>query len=71
MNTYLIPVVDNDYNPFIIKVIAKGYKEAQDKIMKKFYEDYDWDLCVDRDDVIKQVINKAWNKGEISDKDDF
>ena len=71
MNTYLIPVVDNDYNPFIIKVIAKGYKEAQDKIMKKFYEDYDWDLCVDWDDFIQQVINKDWNIGEISDKDDF
>lgn len=71
MNTYLIPVVDNDYNPFIIKVVAKGYKEAQDKIMTKFYEDYDWDLCVDWDDFIQQVINKDWNIGEISDKDDF
>ena len=71
MNTYLIPVVDNDYNPFIIKVVGKGYKEAQEKIMKKFYEDYDWDLCVDWDDFIQQVINKDWNIGEISDKDDF
>ena len=39
--------------------------------MKKFYEDYDWDLCVDWDDFIQQVINKDWNIGEISDKDDF
>ena len=40
MNTYLLPVVDNEYKPFIIKVIAKGYKEAQDKFIKKFYEDF-------------------------------
>ena len=71
MNTYLVPVVASDYIPFIIKVVAKGYKEAQEKIMKKFYEDYDWDLCVDWEDFMQQVIDKDWNIGEISDKDDF
>ena len=71
MNTYLIPVVDSDYNPFIIKVVAKGYKEAQEKIMLKFYEDFDWDLCTDWEDFNNLVIDKDWAIGEISDKDDF
>ena len=71
MNTYLIPVVDDDYNPFIIKVVAKGYKEAQEKIMKKFYEDYEWDYADDWDDLLKQAEGRDWGIGEISDKDDF
>lgn len=71
MNTYLIPVVDDENEPFILKVVAKGYHEAQEKIMNKFYEDYDWDLFTDWDDFIDYVISRDWNIGEISDKDDF
>ena len=47
MNTYLVPLVEGVKDPFIIKVIAKGYKEAQEKIMKKFYDDYDFELITD------------------------
>lgn len=71
MNTYLVPVVDDENEPFILKVVAKGYHEAQEKIMNKFYEDYDWDLFTDWDDFIDYVISRDWNIGEISDKDDF
>ena len=71
MNTYLLPVVDDDYNPFIMKVIAKGYNEAKDMFIKKFYEDFEWDYSDDWDDLIKQAIDRDWNIGEISDKDDF
>jgi len=71
MNTYLLPVVDDDYNPFIMKVIANGYNEAKDKFIKKFYEDFEWDYSNDWDDLIKQAIDRDWNIGEISDKDDF
>ena len=71
MNTYLLPVVDDDYNPFIMKVIAKGYNEAKDKFIKKFYEDFEWDYSDDWDALIKQAIDRDWNIGEISDKDDF
>lgn len=71
MNTYLIPVVKGTDDPFIIKVIAKGYKEAQEKIMKKFYEDYDFDLITDWDDFINYAVDNEWGIGEISDKDDF
>ena len=71
MNTYLLPVVDDDYNPFIMKVIAKGYNEAKDKFIKKFYEDFEWDYSDDWDALIKQAIDCDWNIGEISDKDDF
>lgn len=71
MNTYLVPVVDDEYEPFILKVVAKGYHEAQEKIMNKFYEDYDWDLFTDWDDFMDYVISHNWNIGEISDKDDF
>ena len=39
--------------------------------MKKFYEDYNWDLFVDWEDFMQQVTDKEWNIGEISDKDDF
>ena len=53
MNTYLLPVVDNEYKPFIVKVIDKGYKEAQDKFIKKFYEDFDWDYCDDWEELLK------------------
>ncbi|MBR2248719.1 MAG: hypothetical protein IJ880_17185 [Bacilli bacterium] len=71
MNTYLLPVVDDDYNPFIMKVVAKGYNEAKDMFIKKFYEDFEWDYSDDWDDLVKQAIDRDWNIGEISDKDDF
>jgi hypothetical protein len=71
MNTYLIPVVKGVEDPFIIKVIAKGYKEAQEKIMKKFYEDYDFELITDLAEFIEYANNNEWGIGEISDKDDF
>ena len=71
MNTYLLPVVDDEYRPFIIKVIAKGYREAQDKFIKKFYEDYGWDYCDDWDELLKYAESVDWGIGEISDKDDF
>ena len=71
MNTYLLPVVDNEYKHFIIKVIAKGYKEAQDKFIKKFYEDFDWDYCDDWEELLKYAESIDWGIGEISDKDDF
>ena len=71
MNTYLIPVVEGVKDPFIIKVIAKGYKEAQEKIMKKFYEDYDFELITDWAEFIEYANNNEWGIGEISDTDDF
>lgn len=71
MNTYLVPVVDNDNTPFIIKVIAPGYLEAKEKLMKKFYDNYDWDLFTDWDDFMEYTLDQGWNIGEISDKDDF
>ena len=48
MNTYLVPVVEGVKDPFIIKVIAKGYKEAQEKIklnrldekLEKLYKEF-------------------------------
>jgi hypothetical protein len=71
MNTYLVPIVDSDYNPFILKVIAVGYNEAKDKIMQTFYEDFEWELFTDWDEFVDDLIQHDWNIGEISDKDDF
>lgn len=71
MNTYLLPVVDDEYIPFIMKVVANGYSDAKDKFIKKFYEDYEWDYADDWDDLLKQAENRDWGIGEISDKDDF
>jgi hypothetical protein len=71
MNTYLLPVVDDEYIPFIMKVVAKGYTDAQDKFIKKFYDDFEWDYADDWDDLLKQAEGRDWAIGEISDKDDF
>ena len=71
MNTYLIPVVEGVKDPFIIKVIAKGYKEAQEKLMKKFYEDEDFELFTDWNEFLDFAYENGWGIGEISDKDDF
>jgi len=71
MNTYLLPVVDDEYIPFIMKVVANGYSDAKDKFIKKFYDDYEWDYADDWDDLLKQAEARDWNIGEISDKDDF
>ena len=71
MNTYLLPVVDDEYIPFIMKVVAKGYTDAQDKFIKKFYDDFEWDYADDWDDLLKQAESRDWAIGEISDKDDF
>ena len=71
MNTYLLPVVDDEYIPFIIKVVANSYNDAKDKFIKKFYEDYEWDYADDWDDLLKQAEERDWGIGEISDKDDF
>lgn len=72
MNTYLLPVVDDEHYPFIIKVVARSYHEAQDKFMKFFYDHYDWELLVDWDDFLQYASGeKNWGIGEISDKDDF
>ena len=71
MNTYLLPVVDDEYIPFIMKVVANGYTDAQDKFIKKFYDDFEWDYADDWDDLLKQAESRDWAIGEISDKDDF
>jgi hypothetical protein len=71
MNTYLIPVVKGAGTPYIIKIVAKGYKEAQDKLMKKFYDDEDFELFTDWDEFLDYACEKDWGIGEISDKDDF
>ena len=71
MNTYLLPVVDDEYIPFIMKVVANGYTDAQDKFIKKFYDDFEWDYADDWDDLLKQAEGRDWAIGEISDKDDF
>jgi hypothetical protein len=71
MNTYLLPVVNDEYIPFIMKVVAKGYTDAQDKFIKKFYDDFEWDYADDWDDLLKQAEGRDWAIGEISDKDDF
>lgn len=43
MNTYLLPVSDSD-GPWIEKVSAKSFSEAEAKFVKSFADDYD---CVD------------------------
>jgi len=72
MNTYLLPVVDDEYYPFIVKVVARSFQEAKDKFMKLFYDRFDWELFVDWDDFLQYACEeKNWGIGEISDKDDF
>lgn len=72
MSTYLLPVVDDEYSPFIVKVVARSYTDAKEKFMKFFYDHYDWELLVDWDDFLQYACEeKNWGIGEISDKDDF
>lgn len=72
MNTYLLPIADNEYQKtWIESVKARGFTEAKDKFMESITNEFDLDVPMDWDDFVRILSEGNFIIGNISDVEEF
>lgn len=71
MNTYLVPIADED-SAWIEKFSAKSLSDCKDKIVERYINELNWDTCPEEwEDFVKYAWDRYYIFGTPQDIETF
>lgn len=71
MNTYIVPICDDCYCPYIVSTSARTLEEAETRIMNKLVNEWDMEVPADWEDFCDLAMESNIYIGEIRDTEEF